>query len=216
MKVARIVGYRASVVTFLATIAYIIVQIMQIVGMITFPFDGILIYSTSLLISIPFLLSMLSLHYCTPEKNKLWSHAALLSAVIYVIFVVANYVVQLATVIPAKLAGEVEAIRILDQKPHSLFWDYDAVGYIFMGISTLFAVPAVKYQGAGKWLKIAFIANACATPFISFVYFYRNFSEKLLLIGLVWAIIAPFFMYRLALFFRNMKFRTTDLSERRS
>lgn len=41
--------------------------------------------------------------------------------------------VQLATVIPAKLGGTSEAIRILEQTPHSLFWNFDALGYISMG-----------------------------------------------------------------------------------
>jgi hypothetical protein len=27
--------------------------------------------------------------------------------------------------------------RILDQTPHSLFWDIDELGYIFMGLATL-------------------------------------------------------------------------------
>ena len=30
-----------------------------------------------------------------------------------------------------------KTIRILDQTPHSLFWDYDAVGYMSMGLATL-------------------------------------------------------------------------------
>lgn len=213
MDVASRVGYWSSLAALTATAAFLIVQLMQLLGWLHFPFDEILIYATSLLIPIPFLLAMLSLHYCTPPKKKLWSHAALLFAGIYVVFVVANYVVQLATVIPAKLSGKTDAIQVLEQTPHSLFWDYDAIGYIFMGISTLFAVPSVKHEGAGKWLRISFLANAGATPFISIVYFSQNYSERLLLLGLAWAITAPFFMFRLAVYFRTIKIAETEASE---
>ncbi len=48
---------------------------------------------------------MLALHYVAPADRKLWSHAALLFTLMYVVFVTANYVVQLATVIPMTLKG---------------------------------------------------------------------------------------------------------------
>ncbi len=43
----------------------------------------------------------------------------LVFTIVYAIFVTANYVVQLTTVIPAKLEGALEAIRVLEQTPHS-------------------------------------------------------------------------------------------------
>ncbi len=68
----------------------------------------------------------------------------------------ANYVVQLATVIPMKLKGAASEIGILEQVPHSLFWDNDAIGYIFMGLAMLFAMPAFKNDGFQKWVRLAF------------------------------------------------------------
>jgi hypothetical protein len=114
-------------------------QVLQIVGFVKYPLDAILIYGFSLGIAVPFLLAILALHYTTPNEKKIFSHAALLFAVIYVTYVTLNYVVQLATVIPMTLRGELDEIRVLDQTPHSLFWDVDALGYIFMGLVTLFA-----------------------------------------------------------------------------
>lgn len=94
-------------------------------------YDEILIYGFSLCIVFPFLLEMLALHYVTPNEKKYWSHAALLLTIIYSVFVTANYVVQLTTVIPMTLKGASDQIRILIQTPHSLFWDFDAIGYIY-------------------------------------------------------------------------------------
>jgi len=61
----------------------------------------------------------------------------------YVIFVTSNYVVQLATVIPMTIKGRLRKSPF-SSKPAFLFWDFDAIGYIFMGFATLFAVPFLK------------------------------------------------------------------------
>lgn len=127
----------------------------------------------------------------------------LFGTAIDVAFVTANYVVQLATVIPLTLRGAGDEIQILKQTPHSLFWDFDALGYIFMGLATLFAVPLFEKQGFQKWVRGAFLAHSLVTPLIAFVYFYPHFSEKLLLIGIPWAITAPASMGLLALKFKR-------------
>lgn len=196
-------GFWSGLFAFGATTAFVIVQLLQLAGVLCFPFDEILIYTTSLCIVIPFILEMLAFHYITPPDKKFWSHAALIFAILYAVFVTANYVVQLATVIPMKLKGNIDAIRILDQTPHSMFWDFDALGYIFMGLATLIAIPVFEKHGFQKWVRISFIANALVTPLISFVYFYQGYSEKILLLGIPWAITAPVFMLLLAIMFRK-------------
>ena len=197
------VGFWSGLIAFLATMAFNIAQLLQLFGILIFPFDQILIYGFSLCIVIPFMLAMLALHYVAPLDKKFWSHAALLFTVMYVAFVTANYVVQLATVIPMTLNGAAGEVRILIQSPHSLFWDFDAIGYIFMGLSTLFAVPVFRKQGFQKWVRYCFLAHALVTPLIAFVYFYPNFSDELLIIGIPWAITAPVSMLLLALMFRK-------------
>lgn len=196
-------GFWSGLIAFGATTAFVIVQLLQLAGVFRLPLDEIFIYTTSLCIVIPFVLEMLAFHYITPPEKKFWSHAALIFTILYAVFVTANYVVQLATVIPMKLQGNVEAIRILEQTPHSMFWDFDALGYIFMGLATLIAIPVFEKHGFQKWIRISFIANALVTPLISFVYFYPGFSERLLLLGLPWAITAPVFMLLLAIMFRK-------------
>ena len=214
------VGYWSGLAAFTSTLVYGLAQILQIAGMLRFPVDEILIYGTSLLIVVPFILEMLALHYLTPPDKQFWTHAALIFTIIYAVFVSANYVVQLATVIPAKLRGATEAIRVLEQTPHSMFWDYDAVGYIAMGLACLLAVPiAVGYIAMGlacllavpavngigyeRWVRRSLVAHALMTPLITIVYFYPTFSTKLLLLGLPWAITAPLFMFMLAVMLRK-------------
>lgn len=203
------VGYWSGLAAFTSTLVYGLVQILQIAGMLRFPVDEILIYGTSLLIVVPFILEMLALHYLTPPDKQFWTHAALIFTIIYAVFVSANYVVQLATVIPAKLRGATEAIRVLEQTPHSMFWDYDAVGYIAMGLACLLAVPAVNGIGYERWVRRSLVAHALMTPLITIVYFYPTFSTKLLLLGLPWAITAPLFMFMLAVMLRKRQNSST-------
>lgn len=197
------IGLWSGFTAFGATVAYVIIQVLQIAGVFTFPLDEILIYSSSLCIVIPFLLVMLALHYTTPPEKRFWSHAALVFSILYAIFVTANYVVQLATVIPHKLGGTVAEVKILEQTPHSLFWDFDALGYIFMGIAMFMALPSFEKMGFQKWVRISFLANALVTPLITIVYFYPDYSNSLLLLGFPWAVTAPLAMLMLALRFRQ-------------
>lgn len=197
------VGFWSGLLAFTATVAYCIVQLLQLYGVLTYPLDEKLIYGTSLCIVIPIILQMLALHYTTPTDKKFWSHAALIFTTLYAVFVTANYVVQLATVIPMTLNGQLDEVRILQQTPHSLFWNFDALGYIFMGIATAVAIPIFKKVGYQKWVRVTFLAHTLVTPLISIVYFYPVFSYKLLLLGFPWAITAPLFMISLAIMFRK-------------
>jgi hypothetical protein len=191
------------VAAFVSAVAYDVVQILQIGGVLRFPADEILIYGTSLCIVVPLILEMMAFHHLTAPDRQFWTHASLLFTVVYGVFVTANYVVQLATVIPAKLEGTIEAIRVLEQTPHSLFWDYDAVGYVSMGLACLLAVPAVGSVGFERWVRRSLIAHALVTPLISIVYFYPTFSTRLLFLGFPWAVTAPLFMLMLAIMLRR-------------
>ena len=117
------IGFWSGLTAFVATICYGIVQLLQMYSVLSYPYDERLIYGTSLCIVIPFVLEMLALHYITPDEKKFWSHAALTFTILYAVFVTANYVVQLVTVIPMTLKGSLDEVRILQQTPHSLFWD---------------------------------------------------------------------------------------------
>ena len=200
------VGYWSGITAFAAVVAYDVVQILQVMGVLQFPIDEILIYGTSLCIVIPFMLEMLALHHLTAKDKQFWTHASLIFTIIYAVFVIANYVVQLATVIPSKLNNVSEAILVLEQTPHSMFWNYDAIGYISMGLATLFAIPALNKIGFERWVRLSFIAHVLVTPLITIVYFYPTYSHNLLFLGFPWAITAPVFMLMLAIMLNRRQF----------
>ena len=194
MSATNLLGYRAALAAATATIAYDVVQILQVLGVIRFPFDEILIYGTSLCIVVPFVLAIVALHQLTPGDRRFWTHSALVFTTIYAVFGTANYVVQLATVIPAKLRGTLDTVRVLDQTPHSLMWDFDAIAYIMMGIAALVLIPALGRGGAERRARIACMAHVVATVLAGIVYFSPDFSSGLLMVGLPWAFTAPAFM----------------------
>ncbi|MHA4847346.1 hypothetical protein ACX0G7_24490 [Flavitalea antarctica] len=208
------IGFRSGLIAFSTTVAYVIIQLLQLTGVLKYPWDEVLIYGSSLCIVIPFVLEMLALHYITSGEKKFWSHAALISTVLYSVFVTANYVVQLATVIPMKLKGNAAEIQLLEQTPHSLFWNFDALGYIFMGLACLAAIPLFEKNGFQKWVRLSLMANAVVTPLISIVYFYPTYSYNLLVLGYPWAITAPLSMLMLALWFRR-NYKESDRATRK-
>jgi hypothetical protein len=199
------VGYWSGLAAFTSTLAYAAAQILQVVGLLRFPADEILIYGTSLCIVVPLLLEILALHHLTAPGRQFWTHASLIFTIIYAVFVSANYVVQLATVIPAKIRGVSETIRVLEQTPHSLFWDYDALGYVAMGLACLLAVPAINGVGFERWVRRSLVAHALVTPLISIVYFAPTYSTRLLFFGFPWAITAPLFMLMLAIMLKRRR-----------
>ena len=203
-------GYWSGVVAATATATYGLVQVLQVAGLLPFPADEILIYGSSLCIVVPFILEMVAFHHLSTGDARYWTHAAVIFSVVYAVFVTANYVVQLATVIPARLHGAGDALRLLEQTPHSLFWDFDAIGYIAMGLATLVAIPALEPVGVERLVRRSFIAHALVTPLIAVVYFAPTFSTTLLFLGFPWAITAPLFMWRLA---RLLRGRTASRGE---
>jgi hypothetical protein len=64
------VGYWSGLAAFASTVAYGLVQILQVAGTLGFPADEIVIYTTSLCIVVPFVLEMLALHHVTPPGKQ--------------------------------------------------------------------------------------------------------------------------------------------------
>jgi len=200
----RKVGFGAGLLAFGSTLAFIVVQLLQIAHALRYPWDEILIYGCSLCIVLPFVVEILALHHRTAPERQFWSHAALICSILYAVFVTANYVVQLATVLPMSLKGASEEVRLLRQTPHSLFWDFDGLGYVFMGLALLAAVPVFERRGFEGWVRGFFLAHGLTTPLIGVVYFYPHYSERLLLLfGLPWCVTAPGSMLLLALHLRK-------------
>ncbi|MGZ3621721.1 MAG: hypothetical protein ACXVCM_01705 [Ktedonobacteraceae bacterium] len=205
------IGFWAAVVAFIGAVGYIVSVPLQIFNVVNYVQDSIIAFGFSLIIPASFLVAMLALHYTVSEEKKFWTHAAVVFAVIYTTYCTLNYVVQLTTVIPAgyewtfaNQQGTVGPLSLLNQTPHSLFWDIDGLGYIFLNVATLFAFPVFEKRGLQQWVRWVFLANALITPLFAIAYYYPTFSVPILLLGgIPWAITVPACLLLLALYFRS-------------
>jgi hypothetical protein len=96
--------------------------------------------------------------------------------------VVLVYAVQLSLVIPKSMQSP--SGTVLGVAPQTLFWDIDGLGYISMGVSTLFAALSLPQKGLEIWARRLLLSNAVITPIIVLIYFYPHFSLGVLLLGL--------------------------------
>jgi hypothetical protein len=196
-------GFFASIVALIAVIAYSAAQIAQIFNIVSYPLADILIYGASLCISVPFLIAILALHDTVEYVKRVWTSGALLFGLMYVTYVVLMYTVQLSVVIPKSMESPSDSI--LGVAPQTLFWTIDGLGYVSMGVSTLFAALSLPRVGPGTWARRFMLANAATTPIIAFIYFYPHFSLGVLLLGAPWLVTAPGSLLALASYFRAIQ-----------
>jgi hypothetical protein len=204
-------GFWSALVALAGAVGYIVsvpLQTFDVVGPLQ---DSVIAFASSLIIPTPFLLAMLALHYVVPGEKRFWTHAAVLLAVVYTTYNTLNYVVQLVTVIPAGYSwtfedqqGTVGRLSLLNQTPHSLFWDVDGLGYIFLNLATLLAVPAFEKRGVQRWVRSFFLANGLIIPLFAITYFSPSYSVPVLMLGgIPWAITVPGCLLSLAFFLRR-------------
>ena len=63
-------GFRFGILAFAANAGFVLVQTLQLLKVLKYPFDEIFIYGFSLCIVIPFLLEMIAFYHITPEEKK--------------------------------------------------------------------------------------------------------------------------------------------------
>jgi hypothetical protein len=204
------IGFWAALIALIGAVGYMVSAFLQILGVVNDLHDAVIAFSASLLMPVPILLAMLVLDHTVAEGQRFWTHTAITFAVIYTTYNTLNYVVQLATVLPAGYTwnfdnqqGTQGPLSLLNQTTHSLFWDLDALGYIFLSLSTLAAAPVFANNGLERWVRRFFVANGLVIPLFCITYFYPGYSVPQLFFGLPWGITVPGSLVTLALFFRQ-------------
>jgi hypothetical protein len=197
MTASQRIGFWSASAAFAAAVGYGVAQILQLAGVLVFPWDEFLIFGFSICIPVPFVLAMIALHYTVPVERRIWTHCALTFAVMYAVLVVIVYPTQLAVVVPAKLAGNAAAVQGLAVSAGTFVWVIDGAGYLLMGLATLFAAGAFAADPSRKWLRRFLIANGLIDPVILAVYVF----PWLLPVGGLWLVTAPGSMWLLARYF---------------
>ncbi|HXC59812.1 MAG TPA: hypothetical protein VN645_10885 [Steroidobacteraceae bacterium] len=199
MSTAAKVGFWSSLAAFAMAAGYSIVQILQMLGVLTFPWDEILIFGFSIGIPVPFVLAMVALHHSVLAERRIWTHCAIVLATMYAVLVTIVYATQLAVVVPLKLAGAADMVRGLTVSSGTFMWVIDGAGYVLMGLATLFAAGTFAGNHSQRWLRRFLIANGLIDPIIIAVYVW----PWLLPAGGLWIITAPGSLWLLARYFRQ-------------
>lgn len=112
-----------------------------------FPRDYYWMYP-AIVLTLSYLVFMISIHNYINEQRKIFSQAAVLFAVISTIILVVDYFVQVSVVQQSLLLGETDGIALLTQfNSHGLFIALEDIGYIMMSLSFLFMAFAFSKSG---------------------------------------------------------------------
>ncbi len=122
------------------------------------PGDYVWLYPGFLLAPL-FVVLMACVHDYARDERKVFSQVGLSFAVLYAAVIMINYFLQFTVVIPSLQSGETAGLGLLTQyNPHGVFIVLEALGYLMMSASLVFA--AVVFSGGRlrrmiRWLFVA-------------------------------------------------------------
>lgn len=194
-------GFWAALVAFVAATGYSVVQVMQVLGLILFPLDAILIFGFSICIATPFVIAMAAFHHAVPFEKRAWTLAAVALASMYATLVSMVYMTELTVTIPQTLQGHAATVQPFTFAPHSFFWAIDALGYVFMSFAALLAAGALAWRGLEGWLRLFLILHGLQAPVIVMILL----RPDLLLWGSEWIVTGPGAMLLMAVYFARAR-----------
>jgi hypothetical protein len=188
-------GSLAAASAAAASLGYGVPQVLQVLGLLTDPWDRILIFAPSLALAPAFVLTVVGVHAWAPAQRRIWSLAALTMAILYAADVSQVYVVQLGAVIPHDRIGEGSMVALAAccrwRMPATAI---DLLGYTYMSFSMLLLVPVFPGNGTRRRLRWALLANGGLGPII----FAQLAWPGLIVLGALWLLSFPLAMVLLA------------------
>ena len=112
------------------------------------------------LVVLPFLPLMAAIHFSSRPDRKVFTMLGMAFAGISVGMLGFQYYSQITVVRYNLTSGELTALSLFVLgNPHSFFWPLEALGYGFMGMSTLFAAFAFSGSSLARWIRVLFLAG---------------------------------------------------------
>jgi hypothetical protein len=170
----------------------------------TFDFFQIASMLPGFLVVLPFLPMMAAIHYSSPLDRKVFSMLGVAFAGISVAMLGFQYYSQFTVVRYNLISGEQQALGLFVLgNPHSFFWPLEALGYGFMGLSTLFAGFAFSVGSLERWIRVLFLANGLLGV-AGIVAYPLEVTTVAVLSGLaLWTVVFPASTILLAISFRR-------------
>lgn len=183
----RTLGLYSGLVALITSIAYGIPQILSVVGVLEEPWDLLLMFAPSLVLSWSVVVLMVCIHHYASSDKKIWSHLGMVFAVVYAVMVGIVYFSQLTVVIPAMFEDETTGLETQLFEEGTVMVAVDGLGYGMLSISTLFAAKVFaggKLETRTRW---AMTANGALAPVVMLAVMWPIF----LAIGVFWLVTFP-------------------------
>ncbi|MGE5463799.1 MAG: hypothetical protein ACM3PS_10610 [Syntrophothermus sp.] len=190
------VGFWSALLAFLFSNTFTVGAVVG--GMLPKPWDAILPVAPSLLLAPTFAIMMVALHRAAPEDKKIWSHIALVIAMLYAVIASIVYVTWLFVLEPHVMQGTQASVPAFAFGPGTFLQMLDGIAYFYSCLAAFFTVPIFAHKGLERWLRWTAIANGIvAIPvFLSYIYFNTA-------LGIWWSLTIPLFTILLAIYFRR-------------
>lgn len=176
MKDTKRITIKMAIISSVAVAIFVVLFIIALIT--TFNFDtwnGIESYAASfkpiqlltvipsMFLAVSFLIFCVSVHYLTDDEQKVWSHLAMNFGLVYISISLANYLIQLITVMPSIVSDSLIGLeKLVSGYPNSVFFALMG-SYFFMCISLFF--EGILFRN-GIRLSLFIASIGCAAFFI--------------------------------------------------
>jgi hypothetical protein len=116
-------------------------------------------YISSIMIAPSFLIVLCCILFVKNEQKRLWIVLSIVFGIIYAVYCMVNYYLQLTFVRVNDMMLNEEIIKAFRFVPGSALFAQDMLGYSFLCISCLFLFPAFKDGVLEKYIRIGLIIN---------------------------------------------------------
>ena len=198
MSTVNKVGFWSAILSFVFGIGYVVFQLASFAGYPKPPWHLITLTFPSFWLALSFVVLMTTIHHHAPEEKKIWSHVALVFAIMYATLNATVYYLQMTLVVPSILNGQAGAVASFELTSGTFTYGADVFGYSLMELSMLFAAPVFVGGRLEQSIRWSLIANGVLTPANLLMQNLPTFP-----IAALWAVTFPISTVLLAFLFRR-------------
>jgi len=156
----------------------------------------------SIIMACAYVVFTVAIHYYAQEEKKIFSHLSIAFGLMYAIISVANYLIQIITVIPSIEKQYLNGLDLLVAGyPNSIFYALMA-SYFFMCVSALFVSFVFNNEKGQKSIKILFLGSVCSIPICLFCVI-ANLNALMPFAGILWFVCFTVGLIKVAVLFKN-------------
>jgi hypothetical protein len=212
-KIALKLGFWSAIIVAISIIVFMATLVLTFTPNLV-PWDGIETYSAnfkpmqmftvfpSIIMACAYVVFTVAVHYYAQEDKKIFSHLSIAFGLMYAIISVANYLIQIITVIPSIQKQNLNGLDILVAGyPNSVFFALMA-SYFFMCVSALFVSLVFNNEKGQKSIKILFLSSVCSIP-ICLLCIIIDLNILMAFAGIIWFVCFAAGLINVAILFKN-------------